>query len=146
MVDTLEEVLPRSDRNWWIEITDSQCKFEPHIFDSYDPKPRRVTFDVHSWSRKLSSSKANFQLLPILAHQGVPPHIFEHLLEEDLSSKVKILKEAMDNGIALRKWNQAVNPVVGDRVLCNRIEMQGGLPKSVSEKVNWFVEVNEIVV
>lgn len=141
MVDVLDESLPKSNRNWWIEITDSQLKFKPQIIDSYDPPARRVTFDVHSYSKKLSTAKINFQLVPILAHQGVPRQVFEHLLEKDLKTKVEALKGAMGDGLALRKWNQDTNPVVGERLLSNGIEMQGGLPKTRTEKINWFVEV-----
>lgn len=140
MVDVLDESLPESSRNWWIEVTDSQLKFEPQVIDSYDPPPRRVTFDMHSFSKKLTAAKINFQLMPILAHQGVPRQVFEHLLEQDLKTKVEVLKEAMNNGVALRKWNQDTNPVIGERLQFNGIDMQGGLPLSSSEKINWFVE------
>lgn len=103
-----------------------------------------MTFDVHSYPKKLSPAKISLQLLPILAHQGVPRQTFEHLLEEDLKSKVDVLKEAVGSGLTLRKWNQKINSVRGERAPFDGIETQRGLPRMTAEKINWFVEVKSL--
>lgn len=144
IVDALDEVWPRSTRNFWIEIIDSQMKFEKHQLDAIYPDPARVTFEVNSYSKSLSSKSLNFQLMPILAHQGVPMGEFERLLEEDLTAKIDELGAATDSSLSLRKWNQDNNHVGLERVMQNGIQMQGGLPDLSSEKINWFIDVRRV--
>lgn len=141
MVDILDETLPHCKRDFWIEITQSQSKFEGHVMDNLYPDADRVTFEVHSFSRRLSPATLNFQLMPILANRGVPEEVFSRLLREDLMDKVGVLEMAMDGGLALGKWNQDNNPVVGERAVCKEIEMLGGIPNSTPERINWFIEV-----
>lgn len=74
----------------------------------------------------------------------MPITTFRDRLEEDLTVHVSELKVAMDNPIALRKWNQDNNPVSADRARHGGIEMQGGLPMSKAEKTNWFLEVRAV--
>ena len=141
MVDALNETPCQQGRDYWIEITDSQLKFEGHARDDLHPEPERVKFEVNSWAKRLSSSTLNFQLLPILLDRGVPPGVFVNLLEKDLTARVEELEIAMDSGLALRKWNQEINPVTQERARYGGIEMQGGLPSSRAETINWFTEV-----
>ncbi|MCJ1464994.1 hypothetical protein MMC07_003609 [Pseudocyphellaria aurata] len=140
MVDVLDEHLPNYQRGYWIEITESQLKFKGHHFDDYHPDPGRVTFEVHSYSKKLSAATLNFQLMPILANRGVPEKVFSCLLKEDMAEKVGALEIATDGGLALRQWNQDNNPVTGERASRKEIEMTGGVPNSTAEKINWFIE------
>ena len=140
MIDPLDETL--NDRNYWIEITDSQLKFEAHNIDAGYPEAARVTFEVNDYPRRLTTSQLNFQLLPILENRGVPAKVFINLLEKDLTARVAEMEIAMDSGLALRKWNQTNNPVTEERAKYGGIEMQGGLPQSTAEKINWFVEVS----
>lgn len=141
MVDILDESVPQCNRDFWIEITDSQQKFEGQLIESYNPDVEQVTFEVHSYSKKLSPAALNFQLMPILANQGVPEEVFSLLLKEDLMEKVGVLELAMDGGLALGKWNQENNPVTGERAFRKKIEMLGGIPNSTAERISWFVEV-----
>ena len=145
MVDALDESLPLpNDRGYWIEITDEQLKFEGHIGDHLDPDPKRVTFEVQSYSKKLSAASLNFQLLPILEDRGVPYEVFQRLLEEDLTAKISDLETAMRSAVDIRIWNQENNPVTEERIQNKGIEMVGGLPFSLAEKINWFVEVGAL--
>lgn len=144
MIDCLDEKLRSSNRNFWIEINDSQLKFEGHPSDAIFPDEERVKFEVNDYSRRLAPAALNFQLMPILAGRGVPIKVFRDRLEEDLTLRVCELKVAMDNILSLRKWNQDNNPVSGDRARYGGIEMQGGLPLSRAEKINWFLEVNRV--
>lgn len=158
MVDYTNEISPRSkvsafngftlqgNGEKWIEITDSQQKFEPHAWNYYCPEDELVRFEVHSFSKKLSSATLNFQLMPILANRGVDESVFDRLLEEDLTDKVSHLEAAMEDGLALRKWNQDNNSIAGERTQLEDIEMQGGLPLSMPEKINWFVEVRLLAI
>ena len=141
MIDPQDETPSETGRNYWIEIADSQLKFEGHPRDDFNPEPARVTFEVNAWARRLSSSSMNFQLLPILVDRGVPPNVFAKLLEQDLTARVGELKVAMESGLALRKWNQEVNSTTAERARFGGIEMQGGLPSLKPEIINWFAEV-----
>ena len=141
MVDPQDETPSEKGRNYWIEITDSQLKFEGHAKDDYNPELARVTFEVNAWAKKLSSSCLNYQLLPILLDRGVPADVFATLLDQDLTARVGELEVAMDSGLALRKWNQEINSVSQERAKYGGIEMQGGLPLHTAEIINWFTEV-----
>lgn len=140
MIDPQDETPSKQGRNYWIEITDSQLKFEGHALDDLHPDLARVTFEVNAWAKRLSSSSLNFQLLPILVDRGVPPDVFARLLDEDLTARVGELEVAMDSGLALRKWNQEIHPITEERERYGGIEMEGGLPLSRAETINWFTE------
>ena len=142
MVDSLDEGVPGPNGDYWIEITDGQLKFEASGKDGLYPDPERVTFEVHSYSKPLVQASLNFQLMPILADRGVPFEVFSDLLEADLTAKVAELEAAMESGLAIRKWNQDVNSVTTTERAVHGVEMRGGLPFSLPEKINWFVEVS----
>ena len=142
MIDALGEKSPRDHDEFWIEITDSQLKFEGHDKDKTHPDTNRVTFEVVKCSKTLTSSYLNFQLIPILIDGGVPSHVFERLLKEDLTAKVAALECAMDDGLRLRQWNQENNSVTMERLRSKTVEMTGGLPSSAAERINWFTEVS----
>jgi len=142
MIDLLNETPTPGSRNFWVEITDQQLKFEAHPKDALYAKAARVTFEVNDYAKKLLPGSLNFQLLPILEDRKVPPEVFMSLLEKDLTARVAELEVAMDSGLALRKWNQTYFPVTAERTEYGGIEMQGGLPQSRSEKIDWFVEVS----
>lgn len=144
MVDALDEIWPQSSRNFWIEITESQLKFEKHQHDAIYPDPARVTFEVHSYSKPLSSASLNFQLMPILAHQGVPKGEFHRLLEEDITAKVDQVDAATDSPLSLRKWNQD-NNVTSEMARHDGMQMQGGLPQMNVQRINWFIDVRAII-
>lgn len=143
MIDPLDETIRGSESNFWIEITDSQLKFEANREDQMYPDPERVTFEVLEYSRPLSTATLNFQLMPILVERNVPLEIFRDLLEADLTTKAAELEVAMESGLAIRQWNQEVNPVSHMRD-ANDIEMHGGMPATIPEKINWFVEVSPL--
>lgn len=141
MVDTLDETNSGPNGETWIEITDSQLKFESSGKDEYQPDSERVTFEVHSYSRSLVQANLNFQLMPILADRGVPFKVFSDLLEADLTARAAELEAAMESGLAIRKWNQDVNTISTTERALYGVEMCGGLPDALPEKINWFVEV-----
>ncbi|KAL8772812.1 MAG: hypothetical protein Q9209_002157 [Squamulea sp. 1 TL-2023] len=138
IIDALGESIG-SNGDIWIEITDSQLKFDDGGKDNLHPDLERVTFEVLAFSRPLTEASLNFQLMTILVECKVPSKVFCDLLEADLTKKVADLEVAMQSGLAIRKWNQEVNPVSSERI-AHGVEMQGGLPSALPEKINWFVE------
>ena len=142
MVDVLGETSPKYHDEIWIEITDSQLKFEGHDIDRKRPDLNRVTFEVSKCSKMLASSSLNFQLIPILVDRGVPSDVFTRLLDEDLNARVGSLESAMEDGLRLRHWNQENNSVTLERLRTGTIETVGGIPNSEAEKISWFAEVS----
>jgi hypothetical protein len=139
MIDPLDEKY-EGNEELWIEITESQTKFQSHLIDASHPDPLRVTFEVNTWSSALTAADLNSQLIPILVHCRVPPAVFTKLLKEDLTLKIDELEEAMTSGLALRKWTQDKNPASSERATYGKILTFGGLPQNNTEKINWFVE------
>lgn len=140
MVDTLGEENVHLGKGHWIEITDSQLKFQGHPGDARRPDPARVTLDVGQFSRPLSSTTLNYQLMPILLARGVPVGVFGKLLRDDLKLRIEELQTAMEDGLALRKWNQISNRAGSERLQNGGIEMLGGIPASKIEKINFLVD------
>ena len=142
MVDALDEVPNPQDTEGraWIEITDSQQKFESSPIDAIEPDPDRVTFEVNAWSKDLIPGFLNFPLIPILRDRGVPPDVFKELLIKDLYTRTSDLEDAMEDGLALRKWCHSNFSATSDRLKNGGIEMLGGLPESKMEKIIWFID------
>ena len=148
MVDPLGQRWNKSSNpsNIWIEITDSQLKFQDHRWNDFQLERNRVTFEVLSWCRPLVSSCLNFQMMPILIHGGVPPSVLETMLEEDLRSKAAEMEAAMEHPLKLRFWIQENHNPSGERLDKGTIEWQGGMPDTKAERVVWFVEVSRLIV
>ena len=127
----------------WIEITDSQLKFQGHKQDENFPDPHRVTFDVHSWSKPLKPESLNFQLIHVLENRGVDPGVFNRMLVEDLNDKTAGLQTAMSSGLELRLWNQENNATTAHRVADGEVEWRGGVPNPKAEQINTLVEVSK---
>ncbi|MCJ1401803.1 hypothetical protein MMC11_005020 [Xylographa trunciseda] len=142
MIDTLDETVSSSDRDFWIEVTDSQLKFVGHSCDLSEigSDTARLTFEVHAYSTPLTPAALNYQLMPILLEQGVKGKVFERLLEKDLTEKVTDLENAMDSGLLLRMWNQENSSTSLERMRSPTLEFQGGLPESAPETINWLLE------
>ena len=97
-----------SERNYWIEITDSQLKVLPHPRDSPCADVEQRTFEVTEHSRPPRVAAVTKQLLMILHDRGVPTEVFEKLMLTDMREVFDTLKESMSNGVWLRYWIQRV--------------------------------------
>ena len=129
-------------RDYWIETTDSQTKFQSHGYEGYGEDPMRITFEVVQCASRLRPASLNFQLIPILNSRGVPYDVFARLLVEDLKQKREDLDRVVQNPITLSKWIQDTNPVAKDRIMFKGIEFRGGLPSSLSESIIFLLEVS----
>ena len=142
MVDPLGETINSINPDFWIEITESQSKFECYP-DNLDHS--MLTFDVNQFSTPLKPAKLNYELMPILINRGVPCQVFEKLIEEDLTTRVQELEDAMSSPLLLRKWIQEKFSVKSQRRSHGFVEMIGGVPDLLAEKIIWFVEVRRKV-
>lgn len=143
MVDALDEKIEGADglEGFWIEVTPAQLKFESHPIDRFAPDPRRVTFEVNTYARKLLPSSLNFQLMPILVDRGVPYEVFAALVEEDLTAKVEGLAKDMENPLDVLRWNKETAAAVEEKTGAMGVEMIGAVPNSKGDRIKWFIEV-----
>lgn len=146
MVDVEEPLyLPLSSgHDFWIEISESQEKFEPHPVDLIAPDPDRVTFEVVFWSKPLRSAALNFQLIPILEDRGVPRSGLARLLREDLTFQIAQQKGSMEDPITFRKWNYDMESATNERAKAEGVKSLGSLPELSSERINWLLDVRPL--
>ena len=123
---------------FWIEITDSQSKFETPS----DEDPLHRTLEVIKYSRPLSSGYINTQFISILIERGVPLDVVEVLVQESMSGEVSRFLAAMEDALEMRKWIQERN---GNSIKEGRLDHQsikgmGAVPSSIPERIIWFLE------
>ena len=123
---------------FWIEITDSQFKFET----SLDEDALHRTLEVVKYSSPLSSARINTHLISILIDRGVPLDVLEVLMRESMISEVARFEAAMEDALEMRRWIQERN---GDSIIEGRRKHQsikgtGAVPSSIPERIIWFLE------
>ncbi|KAL1984058.1 hypothetical protein VTN96DRAFT_9655 [Rasamsonia emersonii] len=72
MVDRQNSPIHAGERDFWIQISDSQLKVKPHPH-YWSPKSaddEQLTFEVANWSKELHPVELNVQLLTILEERG----------------------------------------------------------------------------
>ncbi|OJD30191.1 rna-directed rna polymerase 2 [Diplodia corticola] len=121
----------------WIEVSDSQCKFQPHDNDS---DPVRFTFDLHSTSTTAEPSSVYLSFFPILHDRGVPTASLQKVFVDNLDRERKRLLDAIGDPGNLRTWVNQQNMFAEERAREDEIAWQGGLPKQPHEKVILLVE------
>ena len=126
------------DDPFWIEITDSQCKFQT----SLDEDVLHRTLEVISYSKPLNSAHINTQLISILIDRGVPLDVVEKLVEESMIGEVSRFRAAMEDALEMRKWIQEHNgdSIVEGRLKHQSIKAAGAVPFSIPERIIWFLE------
>lgn len=97
---------PQSSEEFWIEVNDSQRKFEVHREDLNDTTfdTDRLTFEVISWSRKPACSSLYTEFLPILEHRGVSRSRLEGFVASCMDKARDDVEDAVYDGELLFKW------------------------------------------
>ncbi|KAL0259688.1 hypothetical protein SLS55_005425 [Diplodia seriata] len=125
----------------WIEVSDSQVKFEPHEDDTdSDYDPLRFTFDLHSTTGTAEPSSVYLSFFPILHDRGVPVESLRRIFEDHLNKERYSLLEATKNPVHLRKWVNEQNSLAEERAREDVLSWQGGLPLQLQEKVILLLE------
>jgi hypothetical protein len=134
---------PRSEEIW-IEVNQSQLKYPYHREDSWEETDdwTRLTLFVIGYSKPPSPAVLNMQLVPILAHRGVPFESFKHVLETHLDTDLEELMDAAQDRIALRYWLQKAGMGterygMGWQILQNPA---GGFPQNMKEQIAMLVD------
>lgn len=102
------------DDRWWIQISDSQLKIEPHPRSWTDPIDyEQLTFEVLNWSKPLHPVKLNIQLLAILERGGSRKEYIAELTKAgiwNLCSRFERVLEA-NNSLLCRALMQQLRSV-----------------------------------
>lgn len=96
------------DEGVWIEVNNSQRKFEVHHEDlddaTYDRD--RLTFEVVAWSRKPSTSTLYPDFLPIMEHRGVTRATFKDFVNQSMDEARQDVQKAVSSRQQLYRWLQ----------------------------------------
>lgn len=105
------------DERFWIQISDSQLKIEPHPRDFFGQVDKeKITFEVASWSKPLRSSELNTQLLEVLNNRGQVRARVADIAREAISDVYKEFERVMEsNSIPLaRALIQKIRPITDE--------------------------------
>jgi hypothetical protein len=122
----------------WIEISDSQLKFQPHpedLSDSYNAL--RLTFDLLNFSSRPSSSNLHTSFITIIDDRGVPTDVISRVVTEHLDFERKELLAILLDPVRMYDWvsKQGPAPRSGDIP-----RWQAALPISLGEKITFLLE------
>ncbi|KAJ9638245.1 hypothetical protein H2199_006932 [Coniosporium tulheliwenetii] len=129
-------------REIWIQISDSQNKFEPHTEDLSDElyNKNRLTFEVLTHSKQPRSAALHVSFIPILLDRGVPREQLKRLVADYLDYERQQLMENVADPVWLRKWINEQNSLAEERNRQGDIVWQAGLPLNPVEKAILLLE------
>jgi RNA dependent RNA polymerase len=95
------------ERNYCIEVSDSQLKIQPHPASKPTADKAQRTFEVLKSSVPGKPAALNTQLLTILHDRGVPRQVLGDLLLADIGTFYQELEFSMRSTVRLRSWVQS---------------------------------------
>lgn len=142
MVDRDDTAFKAGDRNYWIQISDSQLKIKPHpaeVRGHVDPD--KLTFEIVNWSKPLHAVDLNIQLLTILEHRGVPREYIESLIHQQIKLLYDEFVEIVRTGnrLGCRRLMQKLRPP-GDDWARKKTRRIGGWPMDNAEQIIFLLE------
>jgi hypothetical protein len=122
----------------WIQINDSQLKFQPHgedlLDDSFDPL--RLTFEVSNYSTAPCASELHISFIPILVDRGVPRETIASMMTTRLDADRTELLEALSDSTRLYEWIHRN----GAKTSSGEISWHAALPVVLEEKIKLMLE------
>jgi hypothetical protein len=119
----------------WIEVTESQRKFDPVSDEEADDQPyacHRLTFNYLKHSLVSGSSNLYTSFISILVDRGVQRNVLAEFIISQLDRERRQLLEMLCNPVQLHDWiskrGSATSPL-------GILTWQAALPSSVAEKV-----------
>ncbi|KAI1615636.1 RNA-directed RNA polymerase [Exophiala viscosa] len=109
-----------SDRGYWIEVSDTQLKINPHPRDRHDADDYLRTFEVLKFAGKCKPGHLNMQLITILEDNGVPRTVLAEALRTDTRAYSESVRTAIQDPTALLRWigeNGLFCPSDGQKIL-----------------------------
>jgi hypothetical protein len=133
------ETFSRDPKNLqvWIQINNSQLKFNPHEEDLLDNAfdPLRLTFEVTNYSTAPCPSELHISFIPILVDRGVPRDAIAKMMTTRLDADRAELLDALVDSTRLYDWlHRNGTKSSGD------VAWQGALPVALEEKIKFMLE------
>lgn len=127
------------DLSIWIQINDSQLKFNPHeedlLDDTYDPL--RLTFELTNYTSVPSASELHMSFIPILLDRGVPREVVANMMTTRLDAERQELLAALADPVRMYEWLHRNGSKTS---LGLDIMWQGALPVALEEKIKLMLE------
>ena len=124
----------------WIEVTDSQLKFDWHDQDYWYPEVERLVFEVSKISMPPRAARLNYQLLPILSNRGVSDETIKKYIDADVKGRTSRAKAAKDSARSLACWTQDQGPFLIHRHGEGSTDWQGGAPRTDTGKMSLMLQ------
>ncbi|KAF1844339.1 uncharacterized protein K460DRAFT_317788 [Cucurbitaria berberidis CBS 394.84] len=123
----------------WIQISDSQLKFEPHNEDLSDETydPLRLTFEVSNYSSTPTPSELHISFIPIMIDRGVPQQVIADFTVECLNADRTQLLDVLTNPARTYDWLYRNGSKSSNG---SEISWQAGLPVALEEKLRLLLE------
>jgi hypothetical protein len=118
----------------WIEVTDSQRKFEPVHDDEADDRPynmHRLTFNYVKHSFVNGSTDLHSSFIPILVDRGVPRDVIKNIIISRLDQERDELLDMLHDPVRLHNW---IAKQCSDTPALGVLTWQAALPLSLPEK------------
>jgi hypothetical protein len=122
------------DQDIWIEVTDSQLKFEPPWEDRADDRPynkHRLTFNLLNYSHALRPAELHISFIPILVDRGVPKSVVAKQMIDRLHEQRQQLLEMLSNSVRLYNWISKQSSPADPA----NTRWQAALPQSLTDKL-----------
>jgi hypothetical protein len=126
-----------AERNFCVEVTDSQLKILPHPKDDMRGDGLQRMFEVVDYSVPLRTATLNKQFLSILDNRGVPRDVLKQMLLNDNKIFHQELFDVLNNPLLLRDWVAANK--LSSRSL-DEIRYLGGWPEASDEQIVLLLE------
>jgi hypothetical protein len=126
------------DLEVWIQINESQLKFQPHeedlLDDSFDSL--RLTFEVTNYSTAPCASELHISFIPILVDRGVSRDTIANMMTTRLDVDRAELLDALTDTTRLYDWLHRS----GAKTSFGDISWQAALPVVLEEKIKLMLE------
>ncbi|CAI6336529.1 unnamed protein product [Periconia digitata] len=120
----------------WIEITESQLKFNPHDEDKHDHSydKHRTTFEYLNHSSRPCPSTLHMSFISILVDRGVPREVIARLANDRLDIDRAQLERIISDPQKLHRWIHSQSPPQ------EHVLWEAALPKSLSNKIRYMLQ------
>lgn len=126
------------DLEVWIEINESQLKFQPHREDLLDTSfdRLRLTFEVSNYSTAPCASELHISFIPILVDRGVSRKTIADMMTTRLDADRTELLDSLTDSTRLYEWIHRN----GAKTSSGEISWHAALPVVLEEKIKLMLE------
>ncbi|KAL1651490.1 hypothetical protein SLS61_005441 [Didymella pomorum] len=123
----------------WVEISESQLKFQPHPEDESDATFDRIrlTFEVSNYSTTPAHSDLHISFIPIMADRGVPRDDIADYMRERLDVARKDLLERVTNPVKLYEYVHKNSSISREG---SEMAWQAALPLGLEDRIKLLLE------